>query len=111
MTSTRSGGVDRNQGPHGPGAPWSPGKVSKAGRDAISDPVGVCRASTRSRSRCGWSVNARRGQRRTIVTRERIPIAQRIIDYGQATAPASPPGLPPKVRSRHGLTGCASDPQ
>ena len=42
---TKSGGVGRNQGPHGPGAPWSPGKMSKAARDATSGPAARCGAS------------------------------------------------------------------
>jgi len=36
---TRSGGMDRNQVPRVPGAPRSPGKVTKAARDATSDPI------------------------------------------------------------------------
>lgn len=42
---TRPGGVDRNQVPRGSDAPWSPGKVIKAGQDDTSGPVGACRVS------------------------------------------------------------------
>ena len=56
MIITRSSGMDCNQVPRGPDAPRSLGKVTKAARDATSDPIPRV---MRSLSRCGLSLSAR----------------------------------------------------
>jgi hypothetical protein len=82
LTITRSG----RRGPQ-PGAARTgcslvtqEGEQGRAG--CYQRPRGVCRASTRSPSRCGSSVTAKPDQRRTLVTRRAYPDHQRIIDDG-----------------------------
>lgn len=62
-----------------------PARVSKAARDATSDPVPRV---VRRRRRCGSSLSVRPSQRRTPATRPACLTAQRIIDDGQTAQPS-----------------------